>query len=89
MIIDRHGVKDLVQAGDLKTGDVVITKDGTNQEIKEVKYMNKDTRYDLVTKGGTVLADGILASTMCNEMVAEAGSYEERLQMWRQNHEFT
>jgi hypothetical protein len=76
----------LRSADAIQMGDALMQRDGVMTRIVAVGDVAGDTRYTLVTRLGTVLADGVLVPTMCDDSGAAGGDFGSGLAKWRDLH---
>ncbi|KAF8161691.1 hypothetical protein B0H34DRAFT_796432 [Crassisporium funariophilum] len=73
-------------AEDVKKGDMMKTSDGSTWQVSNILPSTGDERYTLVTAEGSVLASGVLVSTICEEEVSTGQRLEEVEQGWKLKH---
>lgn len=83
-------------AGQVVCGDVVMDQNGVAVRVTDVRRHQKRLKYDLVTEDGTVLANGVLVSTVCADNFASSSRFETgklgtsefaaTLATWRRDH---
>lgn len=70
----------------MKAGNLKIGMELGKEKIEKLELVQKKDKYTIVTAEGTVLANGILTTTMCGEY--EGMELEEGLRKWKQDHEW-
>jgi hypothetical protein len=73
---------------DIRVGDLFHSHEGVFEVSKIRKYSSSE-KYTLVTNEGTLLASGILVSTICEEEIVSGGEVTELLTIWKQKHHYT
>jgi hypothetical protein len=57
------------------------------EKIKNIKYLSIKDRYILETLDGTVIANNIYVSTICDDMIDEKRNADDLLKEWTHKHE--
>jgi len=71
----------LIKAKDLKIGMFV-----ENQEIQDLKSVQHQKKITVSTTEGTIIANGILTTTICGDYIDLYGDSLEVLEKWREDH---
>ena len=93
-ITNEHGVialddesnKRIVKANNLREGQKLITLQGP-EEIKTINNLKIKDKYILETEDGTIIANNIYVSTICDDMIDEKINSDELLKQWKDKHE--
>ena len=85
IIMDHESNQKIMKASDLKEGQMLITLQGT-EIIKNVNYLSIKDKYILETEDGTVIANGIYASTICDDMIDEKINADDLIKHWKEKH---
>ena len=92
-VTNEHGViimdielnKKIMRANNLKEGQILITMDGP-EIIKNVKYLSIKDKYILETQDGTIIANGVYVSTICDDMINEKINADDLIKYWKIKH---
>ena len=85
IIMDHESNQKIMKASDLKEGQMLITMKGT-EIIKNVKYLSIKDKYILETEDGTVIANGVYVSTICDDMINEKINADDLIKHWKAKH---
>jgi intein/homing endonuclease len=85
IILDDKSNKRVIRASNLREGQKVITLDGP-EVIKKINDLKIKDRYILETMDGTVIANNIYVSTICDDMIDEKMNADDLLKNWKNNH---
>ena len=83
--MDHESNQKIMKASDLKEGQMLITMKGT-EIIKNVKYLSIKDKYILETEDGTVIANGVYVSTICDDMINEKINADDLIKHWKAKH---
>lgn len=86
IVLDDESNKRVMRASNLRKGQKLITLDGPEM-IKEINHLKIKDRYILETLDGTVIANNIYVSTICDDMVDEKINADDLLKKWKNKHE--
>ena len=86
IVLDDSSNKRVIRASNLREGQKVITLDGP-EVIKKINDLKIKDRYILETMDGTVIANNIYVSTICDDMVDEGMDADDLLKDWKNKHE--
>ena len=86
IILDDKSNKRVIRASNLREGQKVITLDGP-EVIKKINDLKIKDRYILETMDGTVIANNIYVSTICDDMIDETMNSDELIKLWKEKHE--
>jgi hypothetical protein len=76
----------LIKAEMLRLGQKLVTQDGA-QLITRLEFLNQTEKYTIMTDHGTVMVNGILASTICDQNIGkEPVLFHEGIEKWRESH---
>ena len=64
----------------------MITLDGPEM-IKNINNLQIKDKYILETEDGTVIANNIYVSTICDDMIDEKINSDDLLKQWKDKHE--
>ena len=56
--------------------------------IKDVKYLSIKNKYILETQDGTVMANNIYVSTICDDMIDEKMNSDDLIKYWKEKHSY-
>jgi hypothetical protein len=87
MIVDKEGRESLVKAVKVKEGEKVKTSVGWGK-VESVERLKSRGKVTVATKSGSVLAGGVLVSTICGDQFEEGESFAEVVSRWRKIHVF-
>ena len=93
-VTDEHGViviedesnRRVLKANNLREGQKLITFEGP-KAIKTINNLNLKDKYILETLDGTVIANGIYISTICENMINEKIDADDLIKDWKNKHE--
>lgn len=86
IVLDDSSNKRVIRASNLREGQKVITMDGP-EVIKKIKDLKIKDKYILETMDGTVIANNIYVSTICDDMIDEGMDADDLLKDWKNKHE--
>jgi hypothetical protein len=86
IVLDEESNKRIMIANNLKEGQKLITMEGT-EVIKKINKLKIKDKYILETEDGTVIANNIYVSTICDDMIDENMNSDELLKLWKNKHE--
>jgi hypothetical protein len=86
IIYDDDSNTRIIKANNLKIGQKLITLDGP-EIIKNIKSLKLENKYILETEDGTVIANNIYVSTICDDMIDETINSDDLLKHWKDKHE--
>jgi hypothetical protein len=73
----------LLKASELKSGMKLH-----GEEIISVHFYEADKKITVITTSGTILANGILTTTICGDYVDVHGNELGVLEKWKKDHDF-
>ena len=85
IILDEKLNKKIVKANDLKEGQILISLQGP-EIIKNIQYLSLNDKYILETQDGTVMANNIYVSTICDDMIDEKINADDLIKYWKTKH---
>jgi intein/homing endonuclease len=85
IVLDHESNKRVIKANNLKKGQKLITLDGP-EIIKNIKSLKLENKYILETEDGTVIANNIYVSTICDDMIDEKINSDDLLNYWKDMH---
>ena len=86
IVIDEESNRRVIKARNLREGQVVITLEGP-EIIKRINNLKIKDKYILETLDGTVIANNIYVSTICDDMIDEKIEADGLIQHWKNKHE--
>jgi len=86
IVLDEESNKRIMIANNLKEGQKLITIEGT-EVIKKINKLKIKDKYILETEDGTVIANNIYVSTICDDMIDEKMNSDDLLKLWKDKHE--
>lgn len=86
IVIDEESNRRVIKARNLREGQVVITLEGP-EIIKRINNLKIKDKYILETLDGTVIANNIYVSTICDDMIDEKIKADALIQHWKNKHE--
>ena len=86
IVIDEESNRRVIKARNLREGQVVITLEGP-EIIKRINNLKIKDKYILETLDGTVIANNIYVSTICDDMIDEKIKADDLIQHWKNKHE--
>ncbi|KAF8159150.1 hypothetical protein B0H34DRAFT_702277 [Crassisporium funariophilum] len=75
-------------AEDVRIGDKMKTGDGSAWQVSNIHQSRANEKYTLVTSEGSVLASGVLVSTICDEAVGTGQKLDDVLPDWKSKHRY-
>ena len=85
IVLDEESNKRIMIANNLKEGQKLITMEGT-EVIKKINKLEIKDKYILETEDGTVIANNIYVSTICDDMIDENMNSDELLKLCKNKH---
>jgi hypothetical protein len=85
IVLDEKSNKRVIKAANLRKGQNLITLDGPEM-IKNINNLQIKDKYILETEDGTVIANNIYVSTICDDMIDEKMNADDLLKNWKNNH---
>lgn len=85
IIIDDKLNKRMIRADNLIEGQKLITLEGPEM-IKKINYLQMKDKYILETLDGTVMANNIYVSTICDDMIDEEMNADDLIEQWKNKH---
>ena len=85
IILNNKSNKKIIRASDLKEGQMLITLQGA-EVIKNLKYLSIKDKYILETQDGTVIANEVYVSTICEDMIDEKINADDLIENWKAKH---
>ena len=86
IVLDEESNKRIMIANNLKEGQKLITLEGP-EVIKKINSLKIKDKYILETEDGTVIANDIYVSTICDDMIDEKMNSDDLLKLWKDKHE--
>jgi hypothetical protein len=86
LLVVRDGTSTIVKASNAKVGDRVETVKGLSA-VTRVKKQKGVERVTIGTSSGTVLAGGVLVSTLCGVGFEDGTPFDEALAVWQKSHD--
>ena len=86
IVIDEESNRRVIKARNLREGQVVITLEGP-EIIKRINNLKIKDKYILETLDGTVIANNLYVSTICDDMIDEKIKADDLIQHWKNKHE--
>ena len=86
IVLDEKSNKRVIKANNLKEGQMLITLEGP-EVIKRINNLRIKDKYILETLDGTVIANNIYVSTICDDMIDEEMKADDLIQQWKNKHE--
>lgn len=86
IVIDEESNRRVIKARNLREGQMVITLEGP-EIIKRINNLKIKDKYILETLDGTVIANNIYVSTICDDMIDEKIKADDLIQHWKNKHE--
>ena len=85
IILDHESNKRVIKANNLKEGQKLITLEGP-ETIKNINYLKIEDKYILETIDGTVMANNVYVSTICDDMIDEERNADDLIKQWKDKH---
>ena len=85
IILDEESNKRIMMANNLREGQKLITLEGP-EVIKKINNLQIKDKYILETEDGTVIANNIYVSTICDDMIDETMNSDDLLKIWKVKH---
>ena len=86
IVLDEETNKKVIKAANLREGQKLITLKGPEM-IKNINNLQIKDKYILETEDGTVIANNIYVSTICDDMIDEKINSDDLLKQWKNKHE--
>ena len=86
IVLDDKSNKRVIKANNLKEGQILITLEGP-EVIKSISNLRIKDKYILETLDGTVIANNIYVSTICDDVIDEKINADDLIQQWKNKHE--
>lgn len=86
IVLDDESNKRVIKANNLREGQKLITLEGPEM-IKNINNLKIKDKYILETEDGTVIANNIYVSTICDDMIDEKINSDDLLKQWKDKHE--
>ena len=86
IVLDEETNKKVIKAANLREGQKLITLKGPEM-IKNINNLQIKDKYILETEDGTVIANNIYVSTICDDMIDEKINSDDLLKQWKDKHE--
>ena len=86
IVLDEKSNKRVIKAANLREGQKLITLKGPEM-IKNINNLQIKDKYILETEDGTVIANNIYVSTICDDMIDEKINSDDLLKQWKDKHE--
>ena len=86
IVLDDKSNKRVIKANNLKEGQILITLEGP-EVIKSISNLRIKDKYILETFDGTVIANNIYVSTICDDVIDEKINADDLIQQWKNKHE--
>ena len=86
IVLDEKSNKRVIKAANLREGQNLITLDGPEM-VKKINNLQIKDKYILETEDGTVIANNIYVSTICDDMIDEKINSDDLLKQWKDKHE--
>ena len=85
IILDHESNKRVIKANNLREGQKLITLEGP-EIIKNINYLKIEDKYILETIDGTVMANNVYVSTICDDMIDEERNADDLIKQWKEKH---
>jgi hypothetical protein len=85
IVIDDKSNKRVMLANNLREGQILITLEGP-EVIKSITHLKIKDKYILETLDGTVVANSIYVSTICDDVIDEKMNADDLIQQWKNKH---
>ena len=85
IILDHESNKRVIKANNLREGQKLITLEGPEM-IKNINYLKLEDKYILETIDGTVMANNVYVSTICDDMIDEERNADDLIKQWKDKH---
>lgn len=81
------GAVEIEQSQHLRVGDVMVTSTAP-AKVVTTRTFQQATRWTLATEAGSVLVNGVLMTTICDDSFPELPkNFSAAISLWRQQHE--
>ena len=85
IVLDDKSNKRVIKANNLREGQKLITLEGP-EVIKSINHLKIKDKYILETLDGTVIANNIYVSTICDDVIDEKMNADDLIQQWKNKH---
>ena len=86
IVLDDKSNKRVIKANNLREGQKLITLEGP-EVIKSINHLKIKDKYILETLDGTVIANNIYVSTICDDVIDEKINADDLIHQWKNKHE--
>jgi len=66
----------------------MLSSDGSTWNVSNIRRSKGDEKFTLVTSEGSVLASGVLVSTICNEEISSGLKMDDIVEGWKLKHSY-
>jgi hypothetical protein len=88
LLVNKEDETGFSLPADVSIGNNMRLRDGTTGKVSGINQFIGSERYTLVTTVGTVLASGVLVSTICDEEVHTGLNMDGVMDDWRLRHQY-
>lgn len=88
LLVNASGEIAFSRPADVKIGDKMKSSDGSVRRVSRIGHAMGKEKYTLVTTEGSVLASGMLVSTMCSEGISDEKAVNDTVNDWKLRHQY-
>ena len=88
LIVDPLGEIRFSRPANISIGDVMQLSDGSRGKVSHIGVSTSNEKFTLVTAEGSVLASGVLVSTICDEEIQVGVKVDDVIHGWKLRHPY-
>jgi len=88
LLIDPSGEMRFSRPANVSVGDVMQLSDGSRGKVSHIGASVSNEKFTLVTADGSVVASGVLVSTICDEEIQVGAKVGDIMHGWKLKHPY-
>jgi hypothetical protein len=88
LILDASRELRFFVPADVRVGDEMLSSDGSTWNVSGIRRSTGAEKFTLVTSEGSVLASGVLVSTICDEEISSGLKMDDVVEGWKLKHSY-
>jgi len=88
LLVDPLGEMRFSLPANVSVGDVMRSSDGSVGKVSHIGHSIDNEKFTLVTAEGSVLASGVLVSTICDEEIKVGAKMDDIMHGWKLRHPY-
>lgn len=88
LLVDPLGEMRFSLPAAVRVGDEMQSSDGSAWKVSQIGHSVGNEKYTLVTTEGSVLASGVLVSTICEEEIRVGLKMDDVMPIWKLRHPY-